>query len=288
MGRSVNILMLGLGSKPGSWTIRGQQLGAAIGARVTSTPTDADWKWAELAVIVKRSEPRFGPDARRHGVPIVWDALDSWRQPSENGMGEVQARQQLKNHISAIKPALVIGATQAQAEAAGGVYLPHHSRPGLTPAPAREKVSVVAYEGSPAFLGSWHGRLHVACQRRGWTFVINPPDIREADILVALREDPWDGWACREWKSGVKLVNAIAAGRPILTQPSAALSDIGAPGDVVETTSQLDAEFDRWADFEQRQRAVEECTSLAPRYRLESVAADYLKILSTVSVPCTA
>jgi hypothetical protein len=281
----VNILMLGLGSKPGSWTIRGQQLGAAIGARVTSTPSDADYRWADFAVIVKRSEPRFGPEARRLGVPIVWDALDCWRQPTENGMSEGQARQQLKNHIKAIRPALVLGATQAQAEATGGVYLRHHSRPSLEPAPVQGRVSTVAYEGSPSFLGAWQPRIETACQARGWRFVINPPDLRVADIVVALREGIWDGWACRQWKSGVKFVNAIAAGRPILTQASAAFSEIQPPGSIVETEAELLAAFDAWESYESRSAALDSCRQLAPAYQLEAVAADYRQIL--MQVPCT-
>jgi hypothetical protein len=280
----VNLLVLGLGK--GSWEIRGQQLGAALGARVTSTPSDDDYHWADLAIIVKRSEPRFGPDCRRFRLQIVWDALDCWRQPSENVMGEGQARQQLKNHIKAIGPVLVIGATKAQADAAGGVYLPHHSRPGLMPAPVRERVSVVAYEGSPNFLGSWQGRLEAACRARGWRFVVNPPDLRDADLVVAFRDGPWDGWACRQWKSGVKLVNALAAGRPILTQASAAFAEIQPPGMIVETEAQLQDGFDRYLSYESRSTVLDSCVMLAPQYRLTCVADDYQQRLARVL--CTA
>jgi len=141
-----------LGRGKGSWEIRGQQLGAAIGARVTSAPTSGDLAWADVAVIIKRSEPLFGPLCRAAGVPIIWDALDFWRQPAENGLPEPAMRQRLGSYLSAIKPAVVLGATEAQAQAAGGVYFPHHSRPGLAPTPPRPDVQVVAYEGGEVFL----------------------------------------------------------------------------------------------------------------------------------------
>jgi hypothetical protein len=284
----VNILVLGHSAKPGSWDIRGKQLGAALGARVTSTPSPDDWRWADLCIVVKRSEPRFGPDARAAGVPIVWDALDCWRQPAENGLDEVAARQTLAAHLRVIRPALTIGATQAQADAACGVYLPHHSRPGLEPAPARERVEVVAYEGNAAYLGRWLETVSLACAKRGWRFVVNPPDLREADILVALRDGPWDGWMCREWKSGVKLVNAIAAGRPVITQHSAAVREIQPPGSVIETAADLEQALDSWAPLDWRAQAVADGRDLAPRYRLDRIAEDYRRIVAQVGSICAA
>ncbi|MEO8678154.1 MAG: hypothetical protein ABI665_03855 [Vicinamibacterales bacterium] len=282
-------MMLGLGNKPGSWQIRGQQLGAALDARATSTPNDADWRWADLAVLVKRSEPRFGPDARAAGVPIVWDALDCWRQPTDNGCTEAASRKILQAHQQAIKPALTIGATQAQAEAAGGVYLPHHSWPGLEPTSPRERVTTVAYQGNAAYLGNWLARVSLACGARGWQFVVNPRDLRDADILVAFRDGSWDGWMCREWKSGVKLVNALAAGRPIITQISAAAREItAAPVVLCDEGVTLDAALDMAAPLSMRQQVFEHCVAHAGAYRLPAVAARYREILATMRTACPA
>lgn len=284
----MNILMLGWGAKPGSFQIRGVQLGAALGARVTSTPSADDWRWADLAVIVKRSEPRFGPDARANGVPIVWDALDCWRQPAENGCDETGGRAILQAHIMAIRPVVTIGATQAQADAAGGVYLPHHSWPGLEPTPPREHVQTVAYQGNAAYLGNWLGIVSRACQARGWRFVVNPDDLRDADILVAFRDGPWDGWMCREWKSGVKLVNAIAAGRPILCQQSAAYREIVPPGSIVETVEDLQSALDIWTSYEARHAAMRQCLMPSPFYQLSAIAERYRAILQQAMVSCAA
>lgn len=282
----MNILCVGAGQ--GSWTIRGQQLGAAIGARVLSAPDAADWRWADVCILHKKYAVRYASAAHLARVPIVWDALDFWAQPGENGLGEADAIGVLRAHMALIRPLLVMGATQAMADAAGGVYLPHHHWSGLAPIPARERVHVVAYQGNAAYLGSWLGLVSRACARRGWRFVVNPADLREADLLVAFRDGPWDGWICRHWKSGVKLVNAIAAGRPILTQPSAAASEIGAPGSLASSEQELEQAFDQWADYTPRALAVEACRSFVDDYALMTIARRYQQILQDVRARCAA
>lgn len=278
----MNLLIVGGGQ--GSWAIRGVQLGAALGARVTSHPTDADWAWADLAVLVKRHGAQHAGAAKATGCPIVWDAIDCWRQPAENGLSESAARATFAAQVSAMSPLHLVGATEAQASACGGTYLPHHSRPGLEPEDASSVLRVVAYEGNPAYLGAWASRLRALCAARGWTFLLNPSDLRRADIIVALREGPWDGWACRQWKSGVKLVNAIAAGRPVITQDTAAAREIAPPGKIVETPAELEAALDLWTPFDARAAAAAECRALAPVYTLSAVATQYRLLLERLSV----
>jgi len=282
----VNVLIVGSGK--GSWMMRGQQLGAAIGARVTSQPTDDYWRWAELAVLVKKAGASFAPDAHRFGVPVVWDALDCWRQPDDNRWTESYAKSRFQAQIDAIRPMLVIGATQAMAEACEGVFVPHHSWQGLTPTPAREQVRTVAYQGNAAYLGTWAGALQKACTKRGWTFAVNPSDLSTADILVAFRDGPWDGWICREWKSGVKIVNAIAAGRPLISQNSAAVRELQPDGSIVERPSELAAALDFWSDRDARQAVVARARDVAERFTLSTIARDYLAILTQQRATCSA
>lgn len=284
----MNVLIVGNGK--GSWTMRGLQLGAAIGARVTSAPTAVDWAWADGVVLIKRAGADHAAQAHNAKVPIIWDAVDFWRQPLQNGATEDGARAMLLSTIRAMQPALVIGATEAMAKACGGVYLPHHSWSGLTPTPARERVQMVAYEGNALYLGRWHARLETACRARGWTFAVNPSDLRRADMLVAFRDGPWDGWICREWKSGVKAVNAIAAGRPLLSQASAAVRELRPGGSIVETAADLDAALDYWSAADVRADYVRHAETLAAGLTIEAVAARYSAILEQVtrkvSVPC--
>lgn len=277
----MNVLIVGTGK--GSWIMRGLQLGAAIGARVTSFPKADDWTWADVAVLIKRVGPTFAPLAHAAGTPVVWDAVDFWKQPTDNRLGMVGAMDLLKQWINTIRPAVTIGATQAMADACGGVYLPHHSWDGLVPTPARETVQTVAYEGNPAYLELWHERLRKACAKRGWSFVVNPPDIRQADLIVNFRHGVWDGVMPREWKSGVKVVNAVAAGRPLIGQDCAARREINPQGSIVEEVfPTLDQAFDRWTMYEARAMAVEKSAENAPQYRLPVVAEQYRQILQRV------
>lgn len=284
----MKILICGAGK--GSWVMRGQQLGAALGARVTSSPTDEDFAWCDVVVLIKKHATTHAPRAHKAGKPIVWDALDFWSQPAHNSYKADAATFALQTHIKMIRPALVIGATQAMADAAGtfvpAAYLPHHSWLGLEPTPPRDEVQVVAYEGNPIYLGRWQGWLTEACEKRGWKFVVNPANLSAADIIVAFRDGIWDGWICREWKSGVKVVNAIAAGRPLLTQNSAAYREIDPDPAFIEHPNMLNDGLDECEQF--RDVAARAAIEVAPRYTLNAVAARYLEILSSVEASCSA
>ncbi len=277
----MNVLMIGGGK--GSWEVRGRQLGKAIGARISAQPSDDDVRWADVVVLIKRAGAVWASFVHRFDKPIVWDALDFWAQPQENGLSESQARAMLQAHIRVIRPSLVIGATEAMAQAAGGVYLPHHSRPGLTPAPARDVVTTVGYEGTRKYLGRWGHAVQKECDRRGWRFVINPPDLRECDILVAFRDGEWDGWMCREWKSGVKMVNAGVAGRPIISDESAARREILPHGCVIGSPDDIWDAFELWAPLDKRQSAVVGGEDSAYAYSLGAIAREYRQILQGVA-----
>lgn len=275
----MNVLIAGGGGK-GSWTMRGQQLGRAVGARVVTAPTLADAQWADVAVLVK-SASVHAPVCRAAGTPIVWDALDFWQQPEQNGLSEFDAKQLLASTIKTIRPALVIGATQAMADACGGVYLPHHTWIGLTPGIVRPEVKTVGYQGAKKYLGRWAKALKAECDRRGWTLLINPTDLRACDIVVAFRDGQWDGWMCREWKSGVKLVNALAAWRPIVTQPSAAFREIRPYGTTIESPDELPEVLDLTRLAIERNTAWP--SDAHKNFTLPAIATQYKALLERVA-----
>jgi hypothetical protein len=282
----MNVLIVGVPNAKGSWIMRGQQLGSAMGARVTTQPVDADWQWADVIVLVKRAYLAWATQAQVTGCPIIWDALDCWRQPAENHVTPDGALAIIRRMQAAIRPTLTIAATQAMADAIGGVYLPHHSWQGLTPSAPRSAVKVVAYEGNEAYLGDWRHRLLKACEARGWSFVINPPDLRQTDILVAVRDGQYDGWICREWKSGVKLVNAMAAGRPVLSQPSAAFRELQPVGVTTDAVQGWVSALDELSDPSVRERALHQPHT--QDFVLEHVAAYYQTLLQSVRASCAA
>jgi hypothetical protein len=282
----MKILIAGNGK--GAWSIRGQQLGAALGARVVTAPTETDLTWADVVVLIKKSAAVHAAAVHRAGKPIVWDALDFWSQPMQNGFTEPVACDLLRARIREIRPVLTIGATYAMAAACDGVYLPHHSWSGLAPTPAREVVRTVAYEGSPVYLGRWRTVLDEACRRRGWAFVVNPPNLADVDILVSFRDGQWDGWMCREWKSGVKVVNALAAGRPLIAQESAARRELGVMGSTIERAHELDEQLEWWSDYTRRQHVVTAAIQRAHQFTVSAVAAQYRQVLAERGLVCPA
>lgn len=287
----MNVLMVGSGS--GSWQMRGVQLGQALGARVVTAPSEADLRWSDVVVLVKRAGLHWCAFVQGFKKPIVWDALDFWRQPAQNHLSETDARALLKGTIATIKPALVIGATEAMACAARemgqeAVYLPHHGWHGLEPTPARDAVQVVAYQGSERYLGRWRVAIEQACAQRSWRFVINPASLADADILVSFRDGEWDGWMCREWKSGVKLVNAILAGRPMVTQESAARRELEPISNTVNDVAGLGEALDEWAPIDARAHVADAWPTRLAACSLDAVASRYRDILQSVGVPCSA
>lgn len=282
----MNILMIGTGK--GVWEIRGQQLGAALGARVCEAPTTADLTWADVVVLVKRAPLAYAAQAHRLGTPVVWDPVDAWAQPAQNGLTAAAARDWLQMEVARRGAVLTLGATQAMAEAAGatGAYLSHHHRVGLSAAPVRETVQAVIYEGRADYLGRWAGILTRLCAARGWRFAVNPPDLREGDLFVALRDGVWDGYMPREWKSGVKVLNAMAVGRPIISQAMASAREIQPPGhSLIETEGELEAALDLWADRDRRAAVAEQCAAVAPGYSVTAMAQTYRALLEAVACP---
>lgn len=282
----MKLLMVG-GDTRGSWQMRGVQLGRALGARVTVKPSRADWAWADVVVLVKRAYLFHEHAIRQLRVPIVWDVLDYWDQPDGNPRSEADLVREVRSISERLHITQLIGATEAMATAIGGVYVTHHSRLGLTPTPILNRAHTVAYDGSPRYLGSWRPALDVACQRLGLTFVVNPPDVRIADVFVSFRDGKWDGWACRQWKSGVKYVNAIVAGRPVITQPSAAFVELHPVGELVTHQEDLVDALTSATRDAVREAAYVQAVQRAQAFTVDAVADRY-RVLLTDALRCAA
>lgn len=275
----MNVLFVGAGQ--GSWQIRGVQMAEALGARATTKPSGSDWRWAEVIVLVKRAIDEFGGVAAACGVPIIWDVLDFWRQPEQNRTPMQLLVDEVHRRRDQHRVSLLLGATKQMAADIGGVFLPHHSRPGLSPWHVREQVEVIAYEGTPKYLGDWAPALKRVCADRGWHFLVNPQTLAHADIVVALRGGKWDGEVCRRWKSAVKAVNAIAVGRPVLGQRSA-MSDVDPEGSNIDNASDLGWLLESLSMPAWRRGVAERCALRASEFTLATVSSSYRAILQDV------
>lgn len=279
----MRILMVGADGK-GSFEMRGRQLGHALGARVTLQPSARDWSWADVIVLVKRAAMKWGLQAKRAGAPVIWDVLDFWKQPEENTISLDRLRERIADECKAIGVTTVIGATQAMAQDLNGVYLPHQCIAGLEPAPPRldpNRTIVVGYHGRAKYLGGWKRRLEQACDELGMVFVVNPVDLRELDVVVALRDGQWDGEVCRRWKSGVKYVNALVAGLPVLTHATSGFAEISPVGAIIERPEALEERLQTVSAPTNRAEAYETARSRAQEFDLFSVANRYREIIQS-------
>lgn len=277
----MKILVTGSGAG-GSWQIRGEQLGRAIGAKVL--PRALEVGGYDAAIVVKR--PPADLIARLHAqrVRVVWDIVDAWPQPAGNDFSQAECMNWLRERVRAIRPAAIVAPTQAMAAdcAEFGVpvlALPHHARPGLRPLTPR-KLLTIGYEGGEQHLGRWGQWLGDWCARHGYEWRLNPPELADLDIVVALRDRT--GYAPRHWKSNVKLANAQGAGVPIICAREAGYMETASGAERwADNEAELDGALQELEPVAQRAAASLELRKAAPA--LADVAAKYRAWLHEVA-----
>lgn len=215
----MKLLFTGRGGA-GSWMVRGEQLGAAMGATVKPMATVADMKGHDLVVVVKRVPEALLEALKRSRVPWVYDIVDAYPQPGCSLWTPEQCKGWLFHHLDALRPPLGViwpnRKMQEDADVSRGAVVYHHHRPGIKRNKISERISRVGYEGSAKYLDGWTTSLALECKRRNIEFVLNPAHIADLDIVIAMRGGAWDGYAQRNWKSNVKLANAHGSGTPFI------------------------------------------------------------------------
>ena len=271
----MNILMTGRGTS-GSWQIRGVQLGRALGATVM--PEARDVAPYDAVVLVKRPTPDLLQRLHAAEVPIIWDVVDAWPQPSGNEWSGHACRYWLRNMVEHLRPAGIVAATQKMARDlvaitdAPVIALPHHARPGLRRNPTHAEVRTVGYEGGEQYIERWRPVIEAECRRRGWSFVTQPAELADVDIVLALRDST--GYAPREWKSGVKLANAQGSGTPIVCCREAGYLETQSGGEQwADTPEQLAAAFDALTPQAARIDAARKLLAATPH--LHAIAETY-------------
>jgi hypothetical protein len=258
----MHVLMTGRGTG-GSWQIRGVQLGGEMGAAIL--PNALDVAPYDVAVLVKRPT----------------DVVDAWPQPAGNEWNRKRCLDWLEEQIIMIRPSGIVAATKAMAadcERFGVpvLALPHHARPGLKLNPIRPVVRVVGYEGGEQYIARWRPVIEAECLRRGWRFVMQPAELAEVDIVLALRDS--EGYAPRNWKSNVKLANAQGSGTPVICNREAGYLETASGAERwADTPEELAAAFDELEPTNVRREASEVLRKAAPS--LDSVAATYVEWL---------
>jgi hypothetical protein len=281
----VKVLVTGKGGNTGSWKIRGEQLGEALGAAVVPMASLEDCFAADVIVVVKRTPEPLMAAVRRSGKPWVLDMVDGWPQPCTWDKGQSIAW--LKQRLHALTPHGVIFGTDAMRTDAmsrawgetipeypgPGLILPHHSWDKYTmhKPVVRDEVRVVGYEGVPEYLGRWRPIVEKECAARGWQFQING-DMRQADIGVALRDG--GGYPARWWKPGTKLSNLHALGIPALCTREAGYQSVASGAEFwIEEDADVGAVFNLLADRHARKLISD--TMRSALIWIEDVAEDY-------------
>lgn len=278
----MRVLVTGKGGLAGSWRIRGEQIGQAIGAAVR--PMATDFSGADLIVLVKRTPPPILRALQRSGKPWVYDIVDGWPQLPGVSWGQERALTWLRAHLKELKPSAVVFGTERMRADSGfrgpSIVVPHHSwAKYLRYDPAiRDDVRTVGYEGVPGYLGRWLPVIERECKARGWDFLING-DMRQADIGIALRDG--GGYPAAHWKPGTKLSNLHALGIPALCTVEAGYQSVASGTEFwIEQESDITSAFDVLTERETRRR-ISECMRKAA-IPVQKVASEYLKWLENL------
>lgn len=275
----MRILVTGRGGS-GSWQVRGEQIGRALGARVVALAGLNDMRQADVILVVKRVPDELLHNLRRSGRPWVYDVVDAYPQPASSAWSKRHAVDWLRAHVHRLQPARVIWANaQMQRDAGGGgavVY--HHARPGQAINPVRNQLRTIGYEGSEAYIGPWVPAIERICRERGMQFVVNPPSLADLDVVLALRGPDRGGYVTRSWKSNVKLANAHATGTPFIGSPECGYQETATGAEHwAETPADLERALDWLIDQQAR-------LEISTRFRraaisLEQAAAQVREVL---------
>lgn len=267
----------------GSWSIRGQQLGGAIGATVAPLADLSTLRSGDLIVVAKRFGGNLLDRVRASGKPWVLDFVDGWPQPRGNAWSEEQARPWLQQRLRDLNPFAVVFATGQMLRDSDWegptLVLPHHAWPKYARASWSDKVHRVGYEGQPGFLGRWRTILNEECAKRGWEFVENG-DLSTCQIGVALRDV--SGYPPGAWKANTKLANIQALGLPALVSPEQGYRDFGSSGQIeISEDDDVGVAFDRLADPRIRAEMGEAAFTATPR--LATIAERYRTWLASLA-----
>jgi hypothetical protein len=270
----MRVLITGRGTS-GSWQIRGVQLARAMGA--TAEPQTLNVQGFDLAVLVKRPTDDLLQRLRRAKVPVIWDIVDAWPQPTGNAWERDRCLEWLKEMVRTVRPAGIVAATHEMAADCAQIgvpvlALPHHARPGLRQNPIRP-LKVLGYEGGEQYPGRWMPIIHRQCAARGLEFVVNPADVADVDMLLALRD--CEGYAPRNWKSNVKLANAQGSGTPVICNREAGYLETASGAEHwADGEAELAAALDALTPTEARRSAAKVLRAAAPE--IDSIAATYI------------
>jgi len=274
----MKIIITGRGGA-GSWSVRGEQLGAAMGATVKPMASMQDLKAHDVCIVVKRVPDELLRALRDSGVFWFYDIVDAYPQPACSIWSRAQCTQWLRHHLKTLSPpAGVIWPNKKMKDDSGldaGAVVYHHHRPGIKLHTVQPRITRIGYEGSAKYVDAWLRPIELECARRGIKFVLNPAHVSDLDVIIAMRGGIWDGYAQRNWKSNVKLANAHGSGTPFIGATESGYIETSSGAEYwADTPRELSRALD-WLDEESTRVAVQK-QFLFNAYPVEQAARDML------------
>jgi len=222
--RPARVLFVGKSRKAGSWAMRGEQI-ASMRSHWSSSfaASPADLLKCDIVCFVKHVDRSVYSLARKMKKICVYDVIDSWPQPDAYSLYQnrsqavlfftqkwkiynwdamIFANRHMHFHLGHLAPESI------------AIY--HHYRPGIQINPIRQVVKRIGYEGNENYLGLWKTRLEQICREKKWEWVVNPRQLADLDIGIAVREGQHDGFLANAYKSNVKLANLYGSGTPCI------------------------------------------------------------------------
>jgi hypothetical protein len=273
-------------SSAGAWQIRGEQIaGTRTNWHAKNRPDADDIAACDLLCVVKKPDSAVIEAARSMGKPIVYDIVDAWAQP-EDGLKYTNlaaARELFGPAWRALRADAYVFPTRRMQLDLGGlvrhaITIYHHYWPQLEANPMRDPVQVVGYEGAD-YLGGWRQVIDKACASRGLRFVANPPRYTDMDVVVIARGGEHGNFLASNYKSNVKLANAIGSGTPALVHVDEMSAHDTDTGDVLFFTDEpgsFERQLDRLAgDAALRARIHRSFLDAAPRFHISNIAGQF-------------
>lgn len=273
-------------SSAGAWQIRGEQI-AMMRANweAINSPVDDDLERFDLFCFIKKPDFKLIRKLKKLKKPYVFDIVDSWAQPADGLKYTDQsgARELFAESWKEVDADGYIFPTRHMQSALSSlvrthITIYHHFRPQIQPNPIRERVSTVGYEGAD-YLGPWREIIRQICDSRKISFVENPANYTDMDIVVLARGGEHSSFLANSYKSNVKLANAYGSGTPALVhfkEMSAHDVDCGDIRFFSDHPDSFERQLDALcSDHELRKRIHQNFLKSAEPFKIQSIATQF-------------
>lgn len=270
------------GPKRGSFEMRGRQ----VASRVDTWSSDWDdcCYPVDVFVMVKKFDSRCKLGKRK-----VFDIVDSWSQKRGHDAGaQMQSYKDVIKYFAQAWKTFPYGRLDSfifpnklmrkhlRHVVPHSTTIYHHYHPGIPINPVREKLTTVGYQGKTVFLGEWEEVIQRACDRLGLTFVRNPKNLADVDVVVAARGGEYANIMSRSYKSNVKLANCYGSGTPAVMWPEQSYLETDC-GEVrfFDSEKHLLRALDELRSYEVRRHVHERFLRASWHFELDTIVQQY-------------